>query len=199
MTLEELRNTVCRYIDENRDAYNETGDECYRAVKEELLHILGLIDTVDHEPVGNPCKMNLDNVIRTLESEEAVCRSHSDDDYYRGMADGYKLSVDALHGLSGNPEQLTLRELARELRNVFKFKYLTVSPDICGVPMEIYCWTSIRPTYNAKGRMWIISQEGSQTIMSSFDAWNLEKSLDLSEYKDEDGNVDYEKCIVEVE
>ena len=52
MTLEELRNAVCRHIDENRDAYNETGDECYRAVKEELLHILGLIDTVDHEPAG---------------------------------------------------------------------------------------------------------------------------------------------------
>ena len=76
MTLEELRNAVCRYIDENREAYNETGDECYRAVKEELLHILGLIDSVDHEPVGNSDKM-------------------------------------------------TLTELARELRKIFRFKYLT--------------------------------------------------------------------------
>ena len=128
MTLEELRNAVCRYIDENREAYNETGDECYRAVKEELLHILGLIDSVEHEPIGNPDKMNLDNVIRNLESDEAVCRSHGEDDYFKGMADGYKLSIDALKWLSGTPDKLTLTELARELRKIFRFKYLTVSP-----------------------------------------------------------------------
>ena len=93
---------------------------------------------------------------------------------------------------------MTLKELAREMRKLFKFKYLTVSPDFCGCPIEIYCWTSIRPTYNAKGRMWIISQEGSQTIMSSFEAWHLEKSLDLSEYADESGEIDYSRCIVEV-
>ena len=77
---------------------------------------------------------------------------------------------------SGNPEQLTLEELAQELRKVFRFKYLTVSPDFCGCPMGIYCWTSIRPTYNTKGRMWIISQEGSQTIASSFEAWHLKRA-----------------------
>ena len=96
------------------------------------------------------------------------------------------------------PDKMTLKELAHELRKIFKFKYLTVSPDFCGCPIEIYCWTSIRPTYNAKGRMWIISQEGSQTIMSSFEAWHLEKSLDLSEYADESGEIDYSRCIVEV-
>ena len=94
---------------------------------------------------------------------------------------------------------MTLKELAQELRKIVRFKYLTVSPDVCGCPAEIYCWTSIRPAYNAKGRMWIISQEGYQTIACSFEAWHLEKSLDLSEYKDADGNIDYSKCIVEVE
>ena len=120
------------------------------------------------------------------------------------LCQGFALGADdALETLdkvesSGNLDKLTLKELARELRKVFRFKYLTVSPDFCGCPMKIYCWTSIRPTYNAKGRMWIISQEGSQTIASSFEAWHLEKSLDLSEYKDADGNIDYSKCIVEV-
>ena len=98
----------------------------------------------------------------------------------------------------GNSEQLTLTELACELRKVFKFRYLTVSPDFCGCPIEIYCWMSIHPTYNAKGRMWIISQEGSQTIVSSLEAWHLEKNLNLSEYADENGVIDYSRCIVEV-
>ena len=121
-------------------------------------------------------------------------------DYEAGWGDALNKAVEVLAKVEpvGNPDKLTLTELAHELRNVFKFKYLTVSPDICGCPMKIYCWTSIRPTYNAKGRMWIISQEGSQTIASSLDAWNLEKSLDLSEYADDNGEIDYSRCIVEV-
>lgn len=111
---------------------------------------------------------------------------------------GCKAQNDYFEDLRKDELGMTLTELAKELKKTFKFRYLTVSPDICGCPMEIYCWTSIRPTYNAKGRMWIISQEGSQTIMSSFEAWHLEKSLDLSEYADENGNVDYSRCIVEV-
>ena len=122
------------------------------------------------------------------------------------ISQGYALGMDDALGIVDkldhepvrNPDKLTLKELAREMRKLFKFKYLTVSPDFCGCPIEIYCWTSIRPTYNAKGRMWIISQEGSQTIMSSFEAWHLEKSLDLSEYADESGEIDYSRCIVEV-
>ena len=94
---------------------------------------------------------------------------------------------------------ITLKELAQELRKIFRFKYLTVSPDFCGCPAEIYCWTSIRPAYNAKGSMWIISQEGSQTIACSFEGRHLETSLDLSEYADEHGEVDYSKCILEVD
>ena len=124
-----------------------------------------------------------------------------DIDYRRGKADAYGDVVHRLDEvLKEFPEEpvvkdkMTLTELAHKLRKIFKFRYLTVSPDFCGCPIEIYCWTSIRPTYNAKGRMWI-----SQTIVSSFEAWHLEKSLDLSEYKDADGNIDYSKCIVEVE
>lgn len=93
---------------------------------------------------------------------------------------------------------MTLSEFAYELRKIFKFKYLTVSPDVCGCPMKIYCWASIRPAYNKKGRMWLISHEGSCTIVSHFEEWNLENSLDLSEYADKDGKIDYSKCIVEV-
>ena len=139
------------------------------------------------------------NIIDKIDEEAAP----EEKAMWKGYLGGLKLALRAMDNAAakpvGNPDTLTLTELAHELRNVFKFKYLTVSPDICGCPMEIYCWTSIRPTYNAKGRMWIISQEGSQTIASSLDAWNLEKSLDLSEYADDNGEIDYSRCIVEVE
>ena len=142
MTLEELRNAVCRHIDENRDAYNETGDECYRAVKEELLHILGLIDTVDHDPVGNP-------------------------------------------------EQLTLTELAREMRKLFEFDYVTVDAN-----ESITFWVR-KPLYISMCGLW-----ERNTYLNSWDIFDIDFSsavnLDLSEYADESGEIDYSRCIVEV-
>ena len=147
MTLEELRNAVCRYIDENREAYNETGDECYRAVKEELLHILGLIDSVDHEPVGNP-------------------------------------------------EHLTLKELARELRKLFEFGYLVAyGSELYGYRVRSYLF---KPKYIPIGGFWFNATRGNDALLDiSFS--DLRVNLDLSEYKDADGNIDYSKCIVEVE
>ena len=123
-------------------------------------------------------------------------------DYDSGWEDAIFKVIEILEQVDTVPvpkDTMTLKELAHEMRKLFEFKYLTVSPDFCGCPIEIYCWTSIRPTYNAKGRMWIISQEGSQTIAGSFEAWHLEKNLNLSEYADENGEIDYSKCIVEVE
>lgn len=119
------------------------------------------------------------------------------------ISQGYALGMDDALGTfdkvesSGNPEQLTFKELAHKLRKIFRFKYLTVSPDICGCPLKIFCW-NIRPTYRAEGRMWLTSMEGAPTIVTYLEAWHLEKSLDLSEYKDAGGNIDYSKCIVEV-
>ncbi len=143
MTIEKLRNAVCRYIDENREAYNETGDECYRAVKEELLHILGLIDSVDSEPVGNP-------------------------------------------------DKLTLTELARELRKIFRFRYLTASEDW---PLPTIIMWGGKVEYDGRG--WNMIEPKS--YYGSFNVSALCTKLDLSEYKDENGNIDYSKCIVEVE
>lgn len=139
------------------------------------------------------------NIIDKIDEEAAPEEKAT----WKGYLGGLKLALRAMDNAAakpvGNPDRLTLMELARELRKIFRVKYLTVSPDFCGCPAEIYCWTSIRPAYNAKGRMWIISQEGSQTIACSFEAWHLEKSLDLSEYADENGEIDYSRCIVEVE
>ena len=144
MTLEELRNAVCRHIDENRDAYNETGDECYRAVKEELLHILGLIDTVDHEPVGK--------------------------------------------------DKLTLKELARELRKVLKFRYLTAERPIHNLYFAL--WNQ-KTVWN--GESWRPADNSDRHIVTDFLEFEVVGKVDISEYADENGNIDYSKCIVEVE
>ena len=138
MTLEDLRSATCRYIDENREAYNETGDECYRAIKEELLHILGLIDAVDNEPVAK--------------------------------------------------DKLTLTELARELRKIFKFRYLTVSP----YREEVLLWWD-KP--ESDGFYWWATETCTQV---AFYSDVLSVPINLSEYKDENGAIDYSKCIVEV-
>lgn len=144
MTLEELRNAVCRHIDENRDAYNETGDECYRAVKEELLHILGLIDTVDHEPAGK--------------------------------------------------DKMTLTELARELRRMFDFEYLTCEI-LCGCRVYIISLWNGKPRWKGSSWWWC---DGCNLIVD-IKLYMKFIDLDLFEYNDADGIIDYSKCIVEVE
>lgn len=167
MTLGELRNAVCRHIDENRDAYNETGDECYRAVKEELLHILGLIDTVDYEPVGK--------------------------------------------------DKLTLKELAHELRKIFpRTKYVTVgnNPHKATLLPEqkvvslFYSKKNKKPAFVTEyiiPNIWGIKDDKLTVGKYSFYSLGIHEfylgevvNLDLSEYKDADGNIDYSRCIVEV-
>ena len=197
MTLDEAKKQICErknmydsIVNRIEDPYNPAknfyeGEACGLS---EAIDILAKV-----EPVVNPGKMNLDNVIRNLESDEAVCRSHSEDDYYRGMADGYKLSIDAFKQLSGNPEQLTLKELAHELRKIFKFKYLTAS-----LNTRIHLWSGRAPIYRINGKYWT-SDFIKTSVLGELMGMELVNVLDLSEYKDADGNIDYSKCIVEVE
>ena len=51
--------------------------------------------------------------------------------YYEGMSDGLEEASEILDKVepSGNPEQLTLTELAHEMRKIFEFKYLTYDGD----------------------------------------------------------------------
>ena len=89
----------------------------------------------------------------------------------------------------GNPDKLTLTELAGELRKLFEFKYLTVTDDW---PMPTVMMWSKKPEYD---RGWNIVF--SSSYLGSFNYWAV-RNIDLSEYKDADGNIDYSKCIVEV-
>lgn len=179
-----------RDIDYRRGKADAYGDVVHRL--DEVL------EEFPEEPVGNPDKMNLDNVIRNLESDEAVCRSHGEDDYFKGMADGYKLSIDALKWLSGNPDKMTLKELARKLRKIFRFKYLTACYKMtAGSRIGLDLFIGPKPDFTHDG-YWAnnyVVAGGSLVIPADL----LDIPLDLSEYKDADGNIDYSKCIVEVE
>ena len=88
---------------------------------------------------------------------------------------------------------MTLEELARELRKLFEFKYLAIS-----LRRGLSLWSGRAPIYMVEGRFWS-SDFIKTSLVGSLDGDCLISNLDLSEYKDADGNIDYSKCIVEVE
>lgn len=115
------------------------------------------------------------------------------------LCQGFALGADdALETLdkvesSGNLDKLTLRELARELRKLFRFKYLTVEIAIYN---PYFCLWTERPYWN--GKYWGAKEDGQKHIVTDFLSFETVASIDLSEYADENGNIDYSKCIVEV-
>ena len=89
---------------------------------------------------------------------------------------------------------MTLTELARKLREVFRFKYLTVSRS--GVELFIVMYKS-KPEFNTIWKGWDTGAPVAPCPIAA--SKDLRCDLDLSEYKDENGEIDYSKCIVEVE
>ena len=118
-----------------------------------------------------------------------------EDEFMRGEAAAYKNALSILNEIDtepvGNPDKLTLTELAHELRKIFKFKYLTVSSTngLC-----INVWKYFKPEWSESDGEWI-------GCYLAFDIYpdELECKLNFSEYVDTDGDVDFSKCIVEVE
>ena len=94
----------------------------------------------------------------------------------------------------GNPDKLTLTELAHELRRLFEFNYLTAEP-VNENGIEIGVWNGIPDIMD--GYAWT-NNEDAHCCMSFF-ACDMCVGLDLSEYADENGAIVYSKCIVEVE
>ena len=99
---------------------------------------------------------------------------------------------------------MTLNELAIELRKIFQFRYLT-----CDMSEKIRIWR-VRPEFRNQTSIfdcgsWRIPRKQSHANREAALAEkhgfgrSLVSPLDLSEYKDTDGNIDYSKCIVEVE
>lgn len=122
------------------------------------------------------------------------------DDICRGEADAYSHALSILEQVDtepvGNPDKLTLTELAHELRKIFKFKYLTYNA--YGI-LCIWAGERPKPEYIKDFCFWNFYPERTFTIGSIDTKTKDCVRLDLSEYKDADGNIDYSKCIVEVE
>lgn len=126
-----------------------------------------------------------------------------DIEYRRGKADAYG---DVVHRLdevieefpeeSVVKDKMTLRELARELRKIFGFGYLVAyGSELYGYRVRAYL---LKPKYIPIGGFWFNETRGNDALLDiSFS--DLMCDLDLSEYEDEDGNIDYSRCIVEVE
>ena len=120
----------------------------------------------------------------------------SEDEFIRGEAFAYKNALAILDEIdtepSGSSGQLTLKELAIELRKIFKFKYLTASYK------RIHLWSGSAPIYREDWKYWIANFVKT-SVVGELLGVELVNALDLSEYKDADGNIDYSRCIVEVE
>ena len=116
-------------------------------------------------------------------------------DYEAGWGDALNKAVEVLAKVEpvGNPDKLTLKELARELRKIFRFKYLTAHRS--GVELFLRMYAK-EPSYFETYRVWGEAYAVFFPIAVSED---LRVDIDLSEYKNADGSIDYSKCIVEVE
>lgn len=115
--------------------------------------------------------------------------------YYEGKSDGLEEASGILDKVEpvGNSDKITLKELAHELRKVFKFKYLTV--EVPYHSLYFILWNQ-KPHWN--GKYWDTEMDGKGHIVVDFLEFEIVGKVDISEYKDADGNIDYSKCIVEV-
>ena len=158
----------------------------------------------------------------------ANCFKQSTDDYNfygdevsRGEADAYKHALKILACVNdpvGNPDKMTLKELALELRKILpRTRYVTVGDNpkasIVGdkivsifyerdgrKPKPEYNKDSMRPnTWGMKHPK--LEVYGKPFYAPGFYQFYVKEvvDLDLSEYKNADGSIDYSKCIVEVE
>lgn len=100
---------------------------------------------------------------------------------------------------------MTLNELAKELRKIFRLRYLACGEMFYWGQPHIVLWISSQPLTlsvsdeGGEGCPCYIHEWEGDGIIETFAEEDLECALDLSEYKDESGDIDYSKCIVEVE
>ena len=127
-------------------------------------------------------------------------------DYEAGFSDAKAMMLKALDKTAepvGISDRLTLTELAYELRKILKFGYLTldaVDDGDCAYPDMITLWVD-EPYYESSDKQfelqWNYDKKSGAIIMIPISS--LQIDINLSEYKDEYGDIDYSKCIVEVE
>lgn len=109
---------------------------------------------------------------------------------YKYEADGIAKALQIIEKVDTEPvvnsDTLTLTGLAYELGKLFHFKYLTLDSEDCLI------WDK-EPFY-AHSEEWVSFEGGFFVVPVSI----IKRTLDLSEYEDESGKVDYSKCIVDL-
>lgn len=90
-------------------------------------------------------------------------------------------------------DKLTLKELAHEMRKIFRFKYLVACKHGTEIFVTMY---QSKPEFVPIFKGWDRGRPAAPCPIAVSE--DLRIDLDLSEYKDENGNIDYSKCIVEV-
>ena len=120
--------------------------------------------------------------------------SFSGRDYDSGWEDALCRVTEILDEIDtepvGNPDKLTLTELAHGLRRLFRFKYLTAHEWHGCI---YFCMFIEKPKFNGDTWLWSKPYTSKIEMQEQFI-----QSLDLSEYADENGEIDYSRCIVEV-
>lgn len=168
--------------------------------------------------------MTLEEAMKMICDHRAKVKRTKDDwhdGYYDGLTAALMMLSEDEPADTGKPiweakDKLTLEELARELRKIFKFRYLTVQPtfyrdsynnidEYCGDAIEL--WDK-KPRFLSDEGFWEeIFSDGEPTGRFGKEYLkpdNLVSCLDLGLSKTieemfEDGDFsEYEKCIVEV-
>lgn len=161
--------------------------------------------------------MTLEEAMKMICDHRAKVKRTKDDwhdGYYDGLTAALMMLSEDKPADTDKPiweakDKMTLKELARELRKLFEFDILTYSAwedGDCYVTEqldEIILWwrrvPDALPEYDdTAGNFYGDAEVLALLKISSMSAM-ISESLDLSEYADENGNIDYSKCIVEVE
>ena len=117
--------------------------------------------------------------------------------YNQGFVDGAGFALDRIRGIvdkEPEKESITPLELADWLRQAIFFDYLTVSKEKYGIFVRLWKSKDESAPEFYEGA-WLPFTGGVDTI-AGFNKQNLIAELDLSEYSDEYGEIDYGKCII---
>ena len=111
---------------------------------------------------------------------------------------GCKVEHDYYEEVCRKEVGITLKELAQELRKIIAFDCITVHKNWCKSPL-VLLWRG-KPEYRSAQDIggWVSDVDKSRPL-GSLGVYSIIGGLSLSEYADENGEIDYSKCIVEVE
>lgn len=91
---------------------------------------------------------------------------------------------------------MTLQELANKLSEIYIFDYLTFDSDLDIGPRMII-WKG-KPKWQRSLKWYPGKDFSAYAVAGMSNPYYMKVDIDLSEYADDKGNIDYSKCIVEV-